>query len=162
MALRPEPDALRLIRSRRTCAWSSASTTLSDGSDFDEQSLYWIAYVSNNDFGRHLGAYVLDREEQGGGDRSTYLARAPGEWFRAHDVWLDAAWLNGESAGVDVGAFDRSRHHGRRGTADRGSTRLRLRLRRRRERHVRQPALADNTDKLGGETSFQYYGELFD
>ena len=179
-------DALRLVRSSPELrAELSVSSSLSDAGRRDEHSTNWIAYVSNNDLDRHLAAFVVSRHTSDGGYAfdtelqpriATHVgARAYGEWLPDTDAWLELAWLGGRTDevdpttlvvserevsafGFDAGATWQPWRDGPRftlayawgqGGSDAGSS-------------FRQTGLHDNTDEFGGETSFQYYGELLD
>ncbi|MCC7012223.1 MAG: hypothetical protein IT454_06670 [Planctomycetes bacterium] len=179
-------DALRLFATRPAARLEvSVSSNVSDAGRRDEHTTNWLAYVSNNDLDRQLAAYVLLRDSSNGAFAfdddlqpvwATHIgARAFGEWLPNNDSWLELAYLVGETDEFDdtlnvttrrdVGAFafdlgttwqpwdDGPRFSAGfalgSGGGDARDT-------------FRQSGLHDNTDKFGGETSFQYYGELFD
>lgn len=161
-------DAVRLIRS--TPSWRlelSASTFLSDASQADEDRTNWIAYLSNNDFERHLATYVVHRHEREFGADATHVGvRAFGNWFDGFDTWIEAAVLRGDDAtgatvsgyGIDVGGWTSMLDErawcfagwafGSGANSPDGT--------------FRQTGLHGNTDRFGGVTTYRYYGELFD
>lgn len=147
----------------------AATTTLSDGKLWDENTDNYIAYVSDRE--RGLAAYVVHRDTTLPGlkEKRTHLGlRAFMEWPEDHDSWLDLAWLDGDRNdtklrgwGFDVGstrtigerwyltaswAFGKGDDNNRDGT----------------DGNFRQTELQDNNAKFGGVTSFRYYGELVD
>lgn len=166
-------DAVRLIYTRPELRVElSASTTLSDGSPRDEETTNLIGYVSNNDQDRELAAYVIDRRD----DRSVedypihFGVRAIGDWIPANESWAELSMLRGytddvdlESYGFDIGTtwsprfasplyFNFGYAFGS-GDDDPFDGK---------DEAFRQTGLQDNNDKLGGVTSFRYYGELVD
>jgi len=177
-------DALRLTWIRPTWRLDVASATLlTDGSDRDQESNNFIAYLSNNNSDEHLALWTVYRDigsfDASNGpipdETSLHLgARILGEWLPDTAVWADFAYEMGDrplfdslgnSTGVDadvsawaydVGAtwspsfadplyFTAGYALGR-GDGDDGT--------------FRQTGFQDNTDRWGGVTSFQYYGEL--
>jgi alginate production protein len=158
--------------------WGSArvelsySTVLADGSRRDRESTNLMAYVSNDDWDRHLAAYVVDRRDGSGeSDKPLHFGlRALGEWLPENDVWAELSVLRGynenddyEAYGFDLGstwspesadpfyftvgyAF---------GSGDDDPTDDD-------DEGFRQTGLQDNNGKFGGVTSFRYYGELFE
>lgn len=107
-------DALRLSWIRPEWRLDlSTSTTLSDGSNRDEDSWNAVAYLSNNDEDRNLAAYALLREVDEAGtvvrnasndrvgvdlsESSLFLgARMIGEWLPHNDSWVDFSFLTGQ------------------------------------------------------------------
>lgn len=107
-------DALRLSWIRPDWRLDlSASTTLSDGNNRDEESWNAIAYLSNNDADRNLAAYALLREVDEAGtvvrnasnnrvgvdlsESSLFLgARMLGEWLPQNDSWAEFSFLTGQ------------------------------------------------------------------
>jgi len=179
-------DALRATWIRPTWRLDLATATrLSQGSPRDEASGNLIAYLSNNDPDRHLAVWSVYRDIEAYDVTSSHFpaeqswhfgARALGEWLPDSEVWAEFAYELGnrplyDSSGVPTGgeadvsawAYDAGitwfpafaeplwltlgyalgRGHGDDGT-------------------FRQTGFQDNTDRFGGVTSFQYYGELFD
>lgn len=163
-------DGVRLFGRSRAFAWEfSATTTLSDGNVRDESSTNFIAYISNGSRRRHLAAYAIYRTiDEPVRERPLHLGvRLLGKWLPQTESWLELAHLSGESAdlrlsgwGLDLGAtwspdvwapfsFTLGYALGTGSdTARRGG--------------FRQTGFHDNTGKLGGLASFQYYGELLD
>jgi len=159
----------------------SASTVFWDSSERNEESSNFIAYVTNNNPDKVVGAYVVDRRgtyvyDPRDGDRATdnypihFGARAFGEWIPGTDSWLEISSLRGyrefsdlDGFGFDVGstikpaaiepyyvnvgfAFGSGDDDPFDGV----------------DETFRQTGFQDNNDKLGGVTSFRYYGELLD
>lgn len=162
LAWRPRPYALDL----------SVSTVLADGSRRDEDYVNWIAYLSREDGGRHLAAYVVDRRDGSAADDSPIFfgARALGEWLPDSESWLDLGLVKGfrgdvdlDGFGFDVGStwspdwlgpFDVTAGWAFGSGDDPATTEQN-------EAFV-QTGLQDNNDRWGGVTSFRYYGELLD
>jgi len=166
-------DALRLIyRNWGLRTELSASTTLAGGSPKDEATDNLIAYVTNGDPDRTLGAYIIDRRDRRGvRDYPLHLGvRALGEWLPDHESWAELSIVRGYEGSVDL------RGHG----FDLGTT---WEPRAHRPWHFtlgyaygsgdsdpgdgvdhafRQTGLQDNNAKVGGVTSIRYYGELVD
>lgn len=166
-------DAVRIAYDRPSWrAELSVSTTFADSSDRNKHSVNYIAYVSNNDFEKHLAAYVIDRRD----DRSPrdypihFGARALGAWLPEHELWAEVSVLRGYSGGQNlegwgfdlgttwspgwadpfnatvgwaVGSGDRDRADGT-------------------VKDFRQSGFQDNNGKFAGVTSFRYYGEIVD
>ncbi|MHC4845871.1 MAG: alginate export family protein [Planctomycetota bacterium] len=150
----------------------SASTVTTDGSPASRDLNNLIAYVSNNDWDRHVAVYVVDRRDNSGPQNEPihFGARALGEWLPDHDVWAEVSVLRGYDAmgdldgfGFDVGTtwspesaepwyFTVGVAHGS-GDDDAGDGV---------NQTFRQTGLQDNNGKFGGVTSFRYYGELFE
>ncbi len=104
-------DALRLTWIRPDWRMDvSASTTLTDGSERDEESWNAVAYLSNNDDDRYLAVYGLLRETDEAptevrnasddpvivdlSESSVFLgARALGEWLPQNESWADFSFL---------------------------------------------------------------------
>lgn len=165
-------DAVRVILDRNEWRGEfSYSTTLSSGSPLDESSRNWIAYISNNDSKRHLGAYWIDRNDRKdtGGHPVHFGARAHGDWIDDHLSWAEFSVLRGESLGrgnsgygFDVGTTWAPNGEGNwgytagyaLGSGDSSATGT--------NGNFAQTGLNDNNGKLLGVTSFRYYGELLD
>jgi alginate production protein len=150
----------------------SASTRISEGSSEDRDTTNLIAYLSNGDWDRHVGVYVIDRREHGGDEDKPIWAgvRALGDWIPDNDVWLELSAVRGyddsEDFGgeaVDVGTtwspgvldplyFTAGYALGS-GDDDPGDDV---------DQTFQQTGLQDNNAKFGGVTSFRYYGELVD
>lgn len=147
----------------------SATTTLSDGKLWDENTNNYIAYFSDRK--RRFASYIVHRETKLAGlkERKTHLGlRTFLEWPPGHDSWLELAYLDGSSNdtnlrgwGFDIGsirsigerwyltaswAFGQGDDNPKNGT----------------DSNFRQTQLQDNNGKFGGVTSFRYYGELVD
>lgn len=150
----------------------SATTVLDDGSDRDEHSQNLMLYVSNDDERRQVAAYVVDRRD----DRAPDLypihfgARVLGEWVPQTSSWIEASIVRGyegdvnvKGFGFDVGttveldrldpvyfsvgfAYGSGDRQGSDGT----------------DESFRQTGLQRNNGKLGGVTSFRYYGEVLE
>jgi len=167
---------LDAVRAAWSSSWLrlelSASTTLTGGKERDRDSDNYIAYLSNNDLDQHLAAYVIDRRD----DRQPrdypihFGLRALGEWLPDNDSWLEYSVLRGyaedrslESWALDVGTtwspdflepFYLTVGYAY-ATGDDPSTPDV-------DESFRQTGLQDNNGKLGGVTSYRYYGELVD
>lgn len=159
-------DGVRLILSRP--GWrleASATTTLSAGSERDELSRNFVAYLQRGNRKRHLALWSLHREvDVEEGESWTHLGfRALGDLG-----WVDLAYFTGKSGDVDLGGwgFDigstRSLGSGPVSVTaayayGSGGTQSDLR-----DRTFRQTGYQDNNGRFHGVTSFRYYGELFD
>lgn len=166
-------DAVRLAYERPSWrAEFSVSTVFADSSDRNENSVNYIAYVSNNDFQRHLAAYVIDRRD----DRSPrdypihFGVRALGDWLPDQQMWAEASILRGytggqnlEAWGLDVGStwspewlepwnITAGWAIGS-GDEDRSDGTV---------KDFQQSGFQDNNGKFVGVTSFRYYGEIVD
>lgn len=146
----------------------SATTTLSDGKLWDENTDNYIAYFT--DRGRNFSAYVIHRDTDfRWREKVTHLGvRGFGSWPPRHDSWLEISHMHGRRDNTDLKGwgFDMgtTRKIGRRwyltaawayGQGDannRDGT----------DGNFRQTGLQDNNGKFGGVTSFRYYGELVD
>lgn len=165
-------DGLRLIVDRPKWRGEvSYTSTLSGGNRRDESSRNLIAYFSNNNARRHIGGYLIDRNDRSRpGDHPLHIgARAYGEFTTGFHTWTEVAVLRGESDGrgnsgygFDLGAtwapwgknglnFTAGYALGS-GDADTAGT----------NGNFRQTGLQDNNGRLLGVTSFRYYGELVD
>ena len=146
----------------------SATTTLSNGKLWDENTNNYIAYLS--DSGRHFAAYVIHRDtDLLWEEKVTHMGmRAFGAWPPKHDSWLEISHMRGrrdetdlQGWGIDIGttrtlgkrwyltagwAFGQGDDNTRDGT----------------DGNFRQTRLQDNNGKFGGVTSFRFYGELID
>ncbi|HED64662.1 MAG TPA: hypothetical protein ENJ09_03800 [Planctomycetes bacterium] len=164
-------DALRVVRERPGSRLElSLSTTLSDGSPRDEDSLNVTGYLSNGDDRRHLAVWSMVRDIDSAQEEDLFWlgARALGEWLPENDVWLELAAIDGDRDGTDVNgvaldagttwspewsgplsftvgyAYGSGDSH-----PDRGG-----------DGTFRQTGFQDNNAKFAGVTSFRYYGEL--
>lgn len=163
-----ELDGLRMIRS--AASWRlelSATGILSHAPQSEQDKFNLIAYLSNNDFDRHLATFAISRIDQRDDSVATHVGvRGWGPVGGRLEGWFDTAFLEGEDAtgarvrgqGFDVGlmlpfAERRAWVYGgfAFGSGDDSS-----------DGTFRQTGLADNTDAFGGVTTFRYYGELFD
>ncbi|HKJ15785.1 MAG TPA: alginate export family protein [Xanthomonadales bacterium] len=147
----------------------SVTTTLSDGSPFDEDTVNYMIYVSNGNEDEHLAAYIIRRDTDFGAglDRTHFGIRAHGEFRDDFYGWLELAYMYGDEAGnttsgwgLDVGStwsldsgfnFTAAYALGQGDKPD--STR---------NNAFRQTGLQDNNARFAGVTSFRYYGELTD
>ncbi len=163
-----ELDGLRLIRS--AADWRlelSATGIISHAPQPEQDKLNLIAYLSNNDFERHLAGFVISRLDTVDDSLATHAGvRGWGPLGGGLEGWFDTAWLEGEDAagarlrgqGFDAGLmwplWERrawlfgSLAWGSGSDSSDGT--------------FRQTGLADNTDAFGGVTTYRYYGELFD
>jgi alginate production protein len=166
-------DALRLIIGLGD--WHlqlAAATTLNDGSPREEATERYIAYLTREVDNTLLGAYVVDqRTNLGGRDYPIHFGlRALGDWIPDNESWAEVALVRGyegqvdlRSHGFDVGttwkpSFLDSWYFSAAyafGSGDRDATDTV-------DHAFRQTGIQDNNGKLGGVTSFRYYGELFD
>ena len=166
-------DAVRLIWSQPGLrAELSASTNFTDASSDDQNTENLIAYITNNDRDRTLGAYVIDRRNDTGPDYYPihFGVRALGEWLPETELWAEFAMLRGyegfvdlDGYGFDVGAtYEPDALHPWNFTAgfafgsgdDDPFDGV--------DENFRQSGLQDNNARFGGVTSFRYYGEIFD
>ena len=150
----------------------SGSTLLADGSRADREAYNFIAYLSNDDWDRHLGAYVIDRRNGGSSeDKPIFIgARALGEWLPDNDVWLELSAVRGyndavdfRGEGYDLGTtwtpdflspvYLTAGYAYGTGDEEPGDDV---------DDAFQQTGLQDNNAKFGGVTSFRYYGELVD
>lgn len=167
-------DAVRLHWRARGLRLEVAGATVAfDGDDADEATETLLAYVTNDDDDRVVGAYVIDKRTELGGDDDRpvfYGLRAYGEWFDQHDVWAELAFQDGYRGTTDLGGY----------ALDVGTTWTPESLAPwylvggfafgagdsnpddGRDGNFRQTGFNDNNDKFGGVTSFRYYGEVFD
>ncbi len=116
-------DALRMAWIRPALRLDlSASTTLTDGSEFDQETVNWIAYLSNNDRRKHLAAWALyrdtddvSRDLDGNADGNAitdndpqeslhFGLRAIGRWLPQNKSWFELAYLSGERPLADPSA----------------------------------------------------------
>ncbi|MEH6518260.1 MAG: alginate export family protein [Halioglobus sp.] len=147
----------------------SATTTLSDGSQWDKDTYNYMAYISDID--RNFAAYVIHRDtnQSGANQNITHFgARAFGAWPPKHDSWLEISGIQGEREGIDLGGWGldigTTRFIGERWNLTAGwaygqgddNTKDGS------DNNFRQTGLQDNNGRFGGVTSFRYYGELFD
>jgi alginate production protein len=163
-------DGFRLFHFNRFFVTEfSVTTTLSNGSPRDQDALNTILYVSNGDEDRHLAAYLIHRDfDLAVPEKHTHAGiRAYGEWLPNSESWLEVARMTGELGALDTGGwgFDAGNTFLFRngfnftlayawGEGDDSSSP--------RVEDFRQTGFADNNAKLGGVTSFRYYGELSD
>jgi alginate production protein len=153
-------------------AEASATTTLSDGNLWDENTENLTFYLTDAE--RRYAAYVIHRDTSQPYEQiiSHFGLRAFGEWPKNHENWLEIAGIHGE----------RENQHGRANlegwAIDVGSTWYIGDLwyltgawaygsgdddtRDGSDKNFRQTGLQDNNAKFGGVTSFRYYGELVD
>jgi len=185
-------DALRFTWIHPTWRFDlSGSTVVANGTERNEASDNFIAYLSNNDEDTYLAAWTVYRDiDDFNSDDGTTLTdgftpdetswhfgvRAIGEWLPQNEIWADFAYeiadrplfnanddATGQSVNVSAWAYDVGTTWSPpfadplyfsvgyalgSGKGDDGT--------------FRQTGFQDNTDKFGGVTSFQYYGELFD
>ena len=166
-------DGLRLFwKIGNIVAEASATTTLSDGNLWDENTNNYTLYLTDSQ--RSYAAYVVHRETSRPYDQSIshFGLRAFGEWPKNHDNWLELAANHGSRKNqngnatlggwaVDAGTTWRIDDNwyltgawafgsGDADTRD-GS-----------DYNFRQTGLQDNNARFGGVTSFRYYGELVD
>lgn len=176
-------DAVRLSWIRPDWRLDLATATvIAGGSERDESSFNGIAYLSNNDSDRHLALWTVYRDIDEFTDRSLtpdetswhFGVRALGEWLPQNNVWADFAYqiadrplfdaggtATGTQADVSAWAYDigttwsppfatplyfMAGYALGQGSSDDGT--------------FRQTGWQDNTDRFGGVTSYQYYGEL--
>ncbi|HZJ69402.1 MAG TPA: alginate export family protein [Planctomycetota bacterium] len=150
----------------------SASTVLTEGSATDRDTNNLIAYLSNGDWNRHVGAYVIDRQDHSGDEDKPIFAgvRALGEWIPDNEVWLELSAVRGYNDTVDFGGealdvgttwspppldpfyFTVGYALGS-GDSDPNDDV---------DEAFQQTGLQDNNGRFGGVTSFRYYGELVD
>jgi len=150
----------------------SATTTLSGGSEADENTDNLIAYATSGTADRQLGAYIISRRDaRGSGNYPHHFGvRALGEWLPDNEVWAELGGRTGYRAfddlrgyATDIGttwspgfADDYYFTVGYAlGTGDSDPADGV-------DDSFRQTGLQDNNDKFGGVTSFRYYGELLD
>lgn len=174
-------DAVRL--SWLQPAWRfevALATVLSDGSERDQHSNNATAYLSTTDSHEHLALWSvyrdIDQFQTGSttvpDEKSWHIgARAIGDWIPDNSLWADFAYQRADRpifdnpldsrADVSAWAYDVGTTWSpdfadplyftvgyalARGRGDNGT--------------FRQTGFQDNTDRFGGVTSFQYYGEL--
>lgn len=147
----------------------SFSTTLTDGSEADENALNTILYVSNDDDDRHMAAYLIHRDfDLAIPEQRTHIGfRMHGTWLPQQKIWLELTNMQGETGtvdargwAIDLGSTWRF-HENWAVTAgfamasgnDRDSAK---------DETFRQTGLQDNNDRFAGVTSFRFYGELAD
>ncbi|MFT4540547.1 MAG: hypothetical protein ACI841_001777 [Planctomycetota bacterium] len=150
----------------------AAATTLHDGGERAEATDTFLAYIYHEVDDCLLGAYVIDtRTRLEEDDFPIHMGvRAIGNWLPQQEVWAEAAVVQGyheqtdiRGWGLDVGTtwspdlaepwyFSAGFSFG---SGDDDSTDSV-------DHAFRQTGLQDNNDKLGGVTSFKYYGELLE
>lgn len=168
-----ELDGLRVVwRREHLRIEASATTVLTDGSERDEHSEDLMLYVSNNDELQHLAAYVIDRRDKR--DVRDYPlhvgVRALGTWIPDTKTWLEGSLVRGYQGDVDLRGhaldagitwspsfalpvyFTAAWAHGSGDDASSSGV----------NEAFRQTGFQRNNGKLGGVTSFRYYGELLD
>lgn len=148
----------------------AAARTLSDGSPVDEATDTYLAYLTWGEEDRFLGAYLIDRRTDLEEDDYPFFAgvRAFGEWRDDHELWAELATVRGYEGdrdlrgwGYDLGTtwepdaldpwyFSAGYAFGSGDDDPTDGV----------DRSFRQTGLHDNNSKLGGVTSFRYYGEL--
>lgn len=150
---------------------ASLSTYLGEVNDaIEDETENAILYVSNDDSKRHLAGWVVDR--RAGGEFDSYPihfgVRMLGEWLPATRSWFEASLVRGyendtnlSGYGFDVGTtwnlfkpFYMSAGWAFGSGDDGGSSAT--------DESFRQTGLERNNGKLGGVTSFRYYGEILD
>ncbi len=150
---------------------ASISAMLGETDDpYDGEAENAILYVSNDDPKRHLAGWVVDR--RAGDEFDSYPiyfgARMLGEWLPATKTWLEGSVVRGyendtnlRGFGLDVGGtwtllkpFYMSAGWAF-GSGDDGDSAAT-------DESFRQTGLERNNGKLGGVTSFRYYGEVLD
>lgn len=156
----------------------SLSTRLTNGSDRDENSRNFLAYLSKDDGERQVAAYVLHRDIDTHVFKGVAVDEAPthlggrlqGEWLPANDSWAEFAFLRGDRAGAELHAYGfdvgstwspdflgpfslTGGYAFGSGDTSPGPEQ---------DRTFRQTGFQDNNTKWAGVTSFRYYGELFD
>ena len=163
-------DTLRAIWTGKNIrAELSYSETLSGGNLVDEAAVNSMLYISNNDDDRHFAGYVMRRDFDLliPVQRTHYGLRALGNWLPKQEIWLELAYMDGNTGLIDNRgwAFDIGstwRLHERFALTlgyaigqgdDPNSTD---------DDTFRQSGLQDNNAKFSGVTSFRYYGELLD
>jgi len=167
-------DAIRFFWQRPNVKLElSASTTLADGDRIDRDSTNWVAYLSNNNYRKHVALWTLLREIDHDSQDEQNLhvgARAIGRWIPENDSWFDLAFLGGEhdgldrkAWGLDVGTTWSPKFAGPlsftlgyawgSGDDDPDSGT---------DRTFHQTGYQDNNARFAGVTSFRYYGELLD
>ena len=147
----------------------SVSTTLSEGSPSDENTVNTMLYLSNGGHDRHLAAYIIHRAtDLGLNEKRTHVGvRAYGDWYSNHRSWLEISYMMGKIGntdaagwGLDIGNtwmaesglnFTLGYAMGQ-GDKPQSVT----------DNNFRQTGLQDNNSKFAGVTSFRYYGELVD
>ncbi len=165
-------DAIRLFLRRDRLRYELfAATVLSGGDPREEDARYYGALVNteySDDWS--LGAYALSASSQLDGERrATHLGlRGLGEFVDRNDSWGELSFLTGRDSGNTLTgwAFDVGNTWSPRwakrwyatagmayGSGDRGTQDGR-------DSTFRQTGIHDNNAKLGGITSFRYYGEL--
>jgi hypothetical protein len=171
-------DAVRLTWIRPDWRLDLSGSKSIDGSPRNQESTNWIAYLSNNDFDKHLAVWTVYRDIGAFTERNTAIAdeqswhlgaRVLGEWLPDNEVWFDFAYQLGEREGRNVSAWgydagttwypsfldDWYLTGGYAlGTGDRDSSGS--------NGNFRQTGFQDNNGSFGGVTSFRYYGELSD
>lgn len=165
-------DAVRAVwRGGGVRVDASISAMLGETDDpYDGEAENAILYVSNDDPKRHLAGWVVDR--RAGGEFDSYPiyfgARMLGEWLPATKTWLEGSVVRGyendtnlRGFGLDVGGtwtllkpFYMSAGWAF-GSGDDGDSAAT-------DESFRQTGLERNNGKLGGVTSFRYYGEVLD
>jgi alginate production protein len=166
-------DAVRTVWNHESVRLElSASTNLTNGTEFDRHSNNYIAYLSNNNRKKHLGAYIVDRRDARV-PRSYPIhfgVRALGDWIPQSESWLEYSVLRGytedmnlESWAFDVGStwsppslepFYLSAGFAYSTGDDPSTPEV--------NEGFQQTGFQDNNGRLGGVTSFRYYGELVD
>lgn len=150
----------------------SASTVVADGGEALESTDNLIAYLSNTDDDKHLAAYIIDRRDRREVPDYPFLfgARALGEWIPDNEVWAELAFVRGFTGDVELDGYGfdlgttwkpdiSSPWYFSGGYAfGSGDSDLSDGV----DSSFRQSGLQDNSSKLGGVTSFKYYGELLD
>lgn len=161
-------DAVRAIWEGRSLRAEMAVGTVLFGEEkIDRQTSNLIAQVEHASRFGDLGIFVIRRDRDATQRTTHFGVRGSASLYDNLDLWIDAAHMNGRvddirasGFGLDAGAtFQFARRWrttlgfalgqgGERGAAYEGT--------------FRQTGLQDNNGKLGGVTSFRYYGEVLD
>ena len=150
----------------------AATTTLSDGDLWDENTDNYVIYLTDKQ--RRYAGWVVHRDTSKPYEQtlSHFGVRAFGNWPERHNSWLEISGIHGrrddEQGRTDLGGWG----------MDIGTTREIARYwyltaswaygqgdddkQDGSDRNFRQTGLQDNNAKFSGVTSFRYYGELVD
>jgi alginate production protein len=150
----------------------AATTTLSDGDLWDENTDNYVIYLTDQQ--RRYAAWMVHRDTSGPYEQeiSHFGVRAFGTWPERHNSWLEISGIHGRRDdeqgrtnlggwGMDIGTTrEISRYwylttswaYGQGDDDKRDGS----------DRNFRQTGLQDNNAKFSGVTSFRYYGELVD
>jgi len=150
----------------------AATTTLSDGDLWDENTDNYVIYLTDQQ--RRYAAWMVHRDTSGPYEQeiSHFGVRAFGTWPERHNSWLEISGIHGRRDdeqgrtnlggwGMDIGTtreiarywyLTTSWAYGQGDDDKRDGS----------DRNFRQTGLQDNNAKFSGVTSFRYYGELVD